>query len=58
MKSKDADGKIHPKDKEQEWYNHRGFFEHKLTDPSIYDRGKSQYLEPKDRLRMPQALPD
>lgn len=45
--------KIHPKDKEQEWYNHRGFFEHKLTDPSIYDRGKSQYLEPKDRLRMP-----
>src|SRR5229473_2843880 len=45
--------KLHPKDKEQEWYNHRGFFEHKLTDPSIYDRGKSQYLEPKDRLRMP-----
>ena len=45
--------KIHPQDKEQEWYNHRGFFEHKLTDPSIYDRGKSQYLEPKDRLRMP-----
>src|SRR5439155_5178927 len=45
--------KLHPKDKEQEWYNHRGFFEHKLSDPSIYDRGKSQYLEPKDRLRMP-----
>ena len=45
--------KLHPKEKEQEWYNHRGFFEHKLTDPSIYDRGKSQYLEPKDRLRMP-----
>ncbi len=44
---------LHPKDKEKEWYNHRGFFEHKLTDPSIYDRGKSQYLEPKDRLRMP-----
>jgi cytochrome c2 len=45
--------KLHPKDKEQEWYNHRGFFEHKLSDPAIYDRGKSQYLEPKDRLRMP-----
>ncbi|MDX6443842.1 MAG: hypothetical protein QOH71_916 [Blastocatellia bacterium] len=45
--------KIHPKDKEQEWYNHRGFFEHKLTEPKIYDTGKSQYLEPKDRLRMP-----
>src|SRR6266850_1160393 len=45
--------KLHPKDKEQEWYNHRGFFEHKLTEPKIYDKGKSQYLEPKDRLRMP-----
>ena len=39
--------------KETEWYNHRGFFEHKLSDPSVYDRGKSKYLEPKDRLRMP-----
>jgi cytochrome c2 len=45
--------KLHPKDKEQEWYNHRGFFEHKLTEPKIYDKGKSQYLESKDRLRMP-----
>ncbi len=48
--------KLHPKDKETEWYNHRGFFEHKLSDPSIYDRGKSQYLEPKDRLRMPKPF--
>jgi cytochrome c2 len=45
--------KLHPKEKEQEWYNHRGFFEHKLAKPSIYDKDKSQYLEPKDRLRMP-----
>ncbi len=45
--------KLHPKDKEQEWYNHRGFFEHKLTEPKIYDKGKSQYLDSKDRLRMP-----
>ena len=45
--------KLHPKEKEQEWYNHRGFFEHKLTEPKIYDTGKSQYLESKDRLRMP-----
>lgn len=44
---------VHKEEKEKEWYNHRGFFEHKLSDPSIYDRGKSQYLEPKDRLRMP-----
>lgn len=53
---KDANGKplnLHPKDKEKEWYNHRGFFEHKLAEPGIYDKGKSQYLEPKDRLRMP-----
>ena len=42
---KDSDGKpvkLHPRDKEKEWYNHRGFFEHKLADPSIYDRGKSE----------------
>jgi len=53
---KDANGKAlveHKGEKEKEWYNHRGFFEHKLSDPSVYDRGKSQYLEPKDRLRMP-----
>src|SRR6266566_3516379 len=45
--------KLHPKDKEKEWYNHRGFFEHKLAEPKIYDTGKSQYLEGKDKLRMP-----
>ena len=53
---KGADGKalvVHKEEKEKDWYNHRGFFEHKLSDPSIYDRGKSQYLESKDRLRMP-----
>jgi hypothetical protein len=53
---KAPDGKslvIHKDEKEKDWYNHRGFFEHKLSDPSIYDRGKSQYLESKDRLRMP-----
>ena len=35
----------------ESWYNHKGFFEHKLEDPSIYDRGKEK--DPKDRLRMP-----
>lgn len=44
---------LHPDEKEKEWYNHRGFFEHKLSEPGIYDTGKSQYLESKDRLRMP-----
>ncbi|HSP63102.1 MAG TPA: c-type cytochrome, partial [Pyrinomonadaceae bacterium] len=56
---KDANGKtidLHPKEKEKEWYNHRGFFEHKLSDPAIYDTGKSQLLEPKDRLRMPRPF--
>src|SRR5712691_11050719 len=48
--------KLHPKEKEQEWYNHRGFFEHKLAEPKIYDTGKSQYLEGKDRLRMPRPF--
>ncbi|HEX3143156.1 MAG TPA: hypothetical protein VHQ64_04240 [Pyrinomonadaceae bacterium] len=45
--------KLHPKDKEKEWYNHRGFFEHKLAEPKIYDTGKTEYLEDKDKLRMP-----
>ena len=56
---KDADGKpldLHPREKEKEWYNHRGFFEHKLADPSIYDTGKSKLLEPKERLRMPRPF--
>jgi cytochrome c551/c552 len=35
----------------EEWYNHKGFFDHKLDNPSIYDLGKEK--EPKDRLRMP-----
>jgi cytochrome c2 len=44
---------VHQGEKEKDWYNHRGFFEHKLALPSIYDRGKSEYLDPKERLRMP-----
>jgi cytochrome c551/c552 len=33
------------------WYSHKGFFEHKLQDPAIYDTGKVK--EPLERLRMP-----
>ncbi len=45
--------KLHPDEKEEKpWYNHKGFFEHKITQPSIYDEGKEK--DPKDRLRMPQ----
>ncbi|HEV7472502.1 MAG TPA: hypothetical protein VGN90_00540 [Pyrinomonadaceae bacterium] len=39
------------KEEEKPWYNHKGFFEHKVTEPSIYDQGKEK--DPKDRLRMP-----
>ncbi|HEX6717473.1 MAG TPA: hypothetical protein VF088_10195 [Pyrinomonadaceae bacterium] len=45
--------KLHADQKEEKpWYNHKGFFEHKITQPSIYDEGKEK--DPKDRLRMPQ----
>ena len=33
------------------WYNHKGFFEHKLENPAIYDTGKVK--EPLEKLRMP-----
>ncbi|MDQ3804250.1 MAG: c-type cytochrome, partial [Acidobacteriota bacterium] len=33
------------------WYNHKGFFEHKITDPALYDKGKEK--DPRDHLRMP-----
>ncbi|HJU55148.1 MAG TPA: c-type cytochrome, partial [Pyrinomonadaceae bacterium] len=36
----------------EEWYNHKGFFEHKLETPWLYDQGKEK--EPQDRLRMPE----
>jgi cytochrome c551/c552 len=44
--------KLHPEEKEKPWYNARGFFEHKLDNPSIYDQGKVK--DEKDQLRMPQ----
>jgi cytochrome c2 len=44
---------LRPDEKQHKsWYNHKGFFEHKLEDPSIYDQGKEK--DPKDRLRMPE----
>ena len=39
---------------EKSWYNHKGFFEHKITQPSIYDEGKEK--DQKDRLRMPEPF--
>jgi len=33
------------------WYDHKGFFEHKLAEPNIYDKGK---IKPEiEKLRMP-----
>lgn len=33
------------------WYDHKGFFEHKLKDPAVYDQGREK--APEDRLKMP-----
>jgi Cytochrome c len=33
------------------WYDHKGFFEHKLSEPNIYDQGKIKSEE--EKLRMP-----
>lgn len=33
------------------WYDHKGFFEHKLWEPSVYDSGKEK--DPREHLRMP-----
>ncbi|HEX7335056.1 MAG TPA: c-type cytochrome [Pyrinomonadaceae bacterium] len=40
------------KDKHKPWYNHKGFFERKIEEPSIYDEGKEK--DPKDKLKMPE----
>jgi cytochrome c2 len=45
---------LHGEHTEKPWYNHKGFFEHKLAEPSIYDQGKEK--DPKDRLRMPKPF--
>ena len=33
------------------WYTHKGFFEHKLENPAVYDQGKEKARQ--DRLKMP-----
>ena len=44
--------KLRPNEPHKVWYNHKGFFERKITEPSIYDEGKEK--DQKDRLKMPQ----
>ena len=45
---------LRPEEKElhKPWYNHKGFFERKIEEPSIYDVGKEK--DPKDKLKMPE----
>ncbi len=37
--------------KDEGWYNHKGFFEHKLKDPAVFDEGKIK--NDLEKLRMP-----
>ncbi len=39
------------KAEDEGWYTHKGFFEHKLADPAVYDQGKEKAKQ--DRLKMP-----
>jgi cytochrome c2 len=39
---------------EKEWYTRKGFFEHKLSEPGIYDTGKEK--DWRDHLRMPRPF--
>ncbi|HKY44056.1 MAG TPA: c-type cytochrome, partial [Pyrinomonadaceae bacterium] len=45
---------LRPEQKElhKPWYNHKGFFERKIEEPSIYDVGKEKDV--KDKLKMPE----
>ncbi|HEU4596397.1 MAG TPA: c-type cytochrome, partial [Pyrinomonadaceae bacterium] len=45
------------KKKTTPWYNHKGFIEHKIKDPAVYDQGKEK--DPREHLRMPTPyMPD
>ena len=39
------------KAEDEGWYTHKGFFEHKLENPAVYDQGKEKAKQ--DRLKMP-----
>ena len=44
-------GLLEPKAEREGWYNHKGFFEHKLDNPAVYDQGRQK--PPDEQLRMP-----
>jgi cytochrome c2 len=50
----EPDGK---KSSRENWYDLKGFFEHKLANPAVYDTGKYK-PNPQDRLRMPKPNVD
>src|ERR1022692_2751696 len=35
------------------WYNQKGFFEHKLAEPNVFDQGMAEYKSDTEKLRMP-----
>jgi cytochrome c2 len=39
---------------EKDWYTRKGFFEHKIAEPGIYDKGKEK--DWRDHLRMPKPF--
>jgi cytochrome c2 len=41
-----------PAKKGVSWYNPKGFFEHKLAEPNIYDKGKEENKPEEEKLRM------
>ncbi len=44
------DGSRSPRGK---WYDHKGFFEQKLTNPAVYDKGKEDTKPETEQLKMP-----
>lgn len=44
-------GTLERRAKSEGWYNRKGFFEHKLRQPEIYDQGRAR--KPEEQLRMP-----
>lgn len=53
---KNAGDKQGDKQGKEEWYNRKGFFEHKIAEPGVYDNGKEK--DWRDHLRMPKPFID
>jgi cytochrome c551/c552 len=53
IKDKDDLARLPDGPADKPWYNLKGFFEHKLAEPNVYDTGMSEYKSETERLRMP-----